>query len=1621
MGGTSKERLLGATRSVHHDDADDLAVALQPPRDVGKSHGVIDRRAESAAETIRDEAAALETVFSLVGTNVAGRPLPPALLARLTAELNVDLTRVRIHTDDRAARACAAIGAQAFTTGEDIYFASGAYDPTSPAGVELIAHEAAHIAQRHRSTGSDASRISRPGDHHEQEADAFARSFARDTTKDPASLVNRTRREGQRMALPFLPELEQQLGMSLDFVEAYTGDAARLACELMSASAFAVRSVIAFADPSPQREVLLHELAHVVQMGGRGAKAPDQFRTGSLSIGNSNDATEYDARRVAGGASVATTSSPDVVRRADTPPADSKPKKEWKLEDAKKRFEQFAGVVEKKPEKADAVFCKTGDDTVRFGTTSAEPFRLAKYKEKVTHLDGNSDLTDDDLDRDLTELNKGVGKDLGLAKVGENGKRWAWIKPDEYSGGTVEYLLETKYKHKSNLELYELYCNALAALTKLQSKSTLSVPLASVKNDAVATFSKVENGTALTDKELKACRDALEKAIVAEENYKIKDGEWKVYFDDVVKAPVKFPQAMVGDWFGKIASRDMNDASLATDPTQIVFTGPGLPNDVNHRGDGLLIEGSVLKVMEFKTGPSTPGTDDDPKSNKFLKQALGYAMIVSNPQIKGTKVKQTQQIGPFTQCIYVFATQVMAQKWGPKLKAVFQTQPDAENKLVVYPDAGDGIATLKFNPTFEVPLKDAKATSHHLKNPPVIHPGVLFKQIDLTTKGAGSSEVTGGEVIFDIDLQGGAKAENVKKPIQPGEAGGTVENQKFKGLQSALDKVFKGRVEADAKLTDDGVAATLKVTEGPSGIPNLLLKESSVTVTYANGAMTVEGAIELSNGKGNLHGKATVTWDGKDFGFKGEATLEEGMIDGLGRTTGTVEYIGGKWKFGIPEASYTKSFKAVTLTGKAFGLEFDTKTGGFSGLLEIDADLGMFGKASASAELKDNKLHKAQFDYDSPEFTYPAKSDKPAFKGTVGGTIKYNEGKFSGDFRGTANIALPALQKIAGEKGIGLAVDGHIDEAGAFSGTIKSTNPLKFGKYLEIPSISCTIGKDGAVTGDFAIKVVNLKYLEKAEVACSVTKDGITVKHADLSVTFGDKAKGSFWGTLSAKYSDEQGLEIGGTVNYKIKEDMIAVGTLKYDQKTNAVSLDMKVEEITLLDKTVSKTLFKASKQIPVVNIYGLGIYVDIGFDLGFDFGFKLTMTPEVDFVGLSLDTWKFEKIAAKLKIGGDIFAQLTGTPKLGIGVFALDPSIIRGGGGLKVPIVGRLDIKPSGDFGVSYKPDGGVDGTAKLGLAGQFGITGSLKPYAEFSVLNDMWNPTWEGEALASFEILKPKELFNFTVDFAGDNKDLKDGPKLPEENQAQAPREPTGDKTAKADPAAPTDKGGDANKGQAPKSGEVTEGGDQGPFSLESLLAKFQSNQTVATAGKIFGWAQKVWKVVKPFYDIIEPIVKLIGQRIEAIIDLFETEAPTADNIVPWLWQLAKKLWNVAFGGLSDVANAIRTIAGAAIKFAKKLINKAVQEGHIGVKRYSYYIWMPWPKDDIQFMAAAEYKVVIPGVVSLGPDGPPGFLLRPSGAISLVLYEALTDLGIGYSYVGNSDINEPYNDIWYGAGARG
>jgi hypothetical protein len=122
----------------------------------------------------------------------------------MESRLGHDFSRIRVHTDARAAESARAVGALAYTVGRDIAFAEGQFRPHSEPGRRLLAHELVHTLQQHRLAGSPASvdsgglRISQPNDRAEVEAAAVAAqlhasaSWRRKPTRlDPASLSGR--------------------------------------------------------------------------------------------------------------------------------------------------------------------------------------------------------------------------------------------------------------------------------------------------------------------------------------------------------------------------------------------------------------------------------------------------------------------------------------------------------------------------------------------------------------------------------------------------------------------------------------------------------------------------------------------------------------------------------------------------------------------------------------------------------------------------------------------------------------------------------------------------------------------------------------------------------------------------------------------------------------------------------------------------------------------------------------------------------------------------------------------------------------------------------------------------------------------------------------------------------------------------------------------------------------------------------------------------------------------------------------------------------------------------------------------------------------------------------------
>ena len=153
---------------------------IQPKLQIGKSNDINEQRADAVADHVvakvdnpapsiqtKSDASGLEDklqkkedtddtaglaseAFSnqLNATKGGGQPLSPEVSHSMGTAIGADFSDVRVHKDSTAANMSKSISAQAFTSGNDIYFNEGKYDPSSKGGRHLLAHELTHTVQQ---------------------------------------------------------------------------------------------------------------------------------------------------------------------------------------------------------------------------------------------------------------------------------------------------------------------------------------------------------------------------------------------------------------------------------------------------------------------------------------------------------------------------------------------------------------------------------------------------------------------------------------------------------------------------------------------------------------------------------------------------------------------------------------------------------------------------------------------------------------------------------------------------------------------------------------------------------------------------------------------------------------------------------------------------------------------------------------------------------------------------------------------------------------------------------------------------------------------------------------------------------------------------------------------------------------------------------------------------------------------------------------------------------------------------------------------------------------------------------------------------------------------------------
>lgn len=105
---------------------------------------------------------------SQIHSGSGGHSMDADTQSSMESGFGADFSDVKVHTDHSAVQMSQDLGAQAFTHGNDIYFNEGKYDPGSTSGQHLLAHELTHTIQQGSSSAVQGKLVQREGEEGEE-------------------------------------------------------------------------------------------------------------------------------------------------------------------------------------------------------------------------------------------------------------------------------------------------------------------------------------------------------------------------------------------------------------------------------------------------------------------------------------------------------------------------------------------------------------------------------------------------------------------------------------------------------------------------------------------------------------------------------------------------------------------------------------------------------------------------------------------------------------------------------------------------------------------------------------------------------------------------------------------------------------------------------------------------------------------------------------------------------------------------------------------------------------------------------------------------------------------------------------------------------------------------------------------------------------------------------------------------------------------------------------------------------------------------------------------------------------------------------------------------------------
>lgn len=158
---------------------------------------------KAAGSVPADHASTAATATTEKAASSSGTPVDSGVRSRVEGATGTRMADVTVHTGPESNAAAVALGARAYTVGQQIHFTAGAHEPESRAGQHLLAHELVHIAQQaNGSAGPQSKKVSESQDAAEIEADRVADAVMSGSPAGPISQqptqISRAPKEGAK-------------------------------------------------------------------------------------------------------------------------------------------------------------------------------------------------------------------------------------------------------------------------------------------------------------------------------------------------------------------------------------------------------------------------------------------------------------------------------------------------------------------------------------------------------------------------------------------------------------------------------------------------------------------------------------------------------------------------------------------------------------------------------------------------------------------------------------------------------------------------------------------------------------------------------------------------------------------------------------------------------------------------------------------------------------------------------------------------------------------------------------------------------------------------------------------------------------------------------------------------------------------------------------------------------------------------------------------------------------------------------------------------------------------------------------------------------------------------------